>query len=273
MAAYKLLALDMDGTVLTSDKHVSPRTREALKTLSSKGVAISLATGRNVFELSEYREELSFVSYGILASGAIAYHFTKDEVLLSTPIPTDAVLAAVTITLEEGGIPFLSCVDGTRARSTDIARLDECGLHGYRMMYEQICNRVDDPVSWIAENPGKVVKVDIYHTQDEGCIRIRDRIVATGAPIEVWSSEPGCMECTAKGVNKGVGLQALSERLGISLNEVVAVGDGGNDLAMLRSVGMPVAMGNASQEVLGVARLVVADNDHNGIVELIDRLF
>ncbi|MBQ9006009.1 MAG: HAD family phosphatase [Atopobiaceae bacterium] len=273
MAAYRLLALDMDGTVLTSDKHVSPRTRQALRDLCSKGVALALATGRNVVELSEYREELSFVPYGVLASGAIAYHFAKREVLLSTPIPTEAVLTTVTIALEEGGIPFLSCVDGTRARKADAERLDECGLHGYRMMYEQIYEPVEDLAAWVAAHPGKVVKLDIYHVKNEGCLRIRDRIVEADAPIEVWSSEPGCMECTALGVNKSVGLRALAERLGIAMEEIVAVGDGGNDLAMLKSVGMPVAMGNASREVCDVARLIVADNDHDGIVELIDRLF
>lgn len=273
MATYRLLALDMDGTVLTSDKHVSPRTREALSALSTQGVALVLATGRNVVELSEYREELSFVPYGVLASGAIAYDFAHREALLSSPIPTDAVLTAVGIALSEGGIPFLSCVDGTRARCADVVRLDECGLHGYRMMYEQIYDQVDDLALWVSAHPHDVVKLDIYHPQDEGCLRIRDRIVASGAPVEVWSSEPGCMECTALGVNKAVGLQALAKRLGISMDEVVAVGDGGNDLAMLKAVGMPVAMGNASRDVCDVARLVVDDNDHDGIVELVDRLF
>ena len=184
-----------------------------------------------------------------------------------------AVLTAVGIALSEGGIPFLSCVDGTRARCADVVRLDECGLHGYRMMYEQIYDQVDDLALWVSAHPHDVVKLDIYHPQDEGCLRIRDRIVASDAPVEVWSSEPGCMECTALGVNKAVGLQALAKRLGISMDEVVAVGDGGNDLAMLKAVGMPVAMGNASRDVCDVARLVVADNDHDGIVELVDRLF
>lgn len=273
MAAYRLLALDMDGTVLTSEKRVSPRTREALQGLSERSVALALATGRNVVELSDYRDELAFVPYGVLASGSIAYSFAEGRPLSSTLIPTSDVRRATEIALAEGGIPFLSCVDGTRSRASDIRRLDECGLHAYRLLYEHVCERVDDPTSWIDSHPEKVVKVDIYHPQDEGCLRIRDRISSEGLRVECWSSEPGCMECTATGVNKSVGLRALADKLGIAMSEVVAVGDGGNDLAMLGVVGMPVAMGNASQAVKDAARLTVADNDHDGIAELVERLF
>lgn len=273
MGTYKLLALDMDGTLLDSQKRISPRTRTALEELAKRGVALAFSTGRNAKELLDYTSELPFIRYGVLASGSFVYDLTQSRTLATTPIPHDALRATISVARGEDALIFLSCPDGTRAQQVTIDRLGSYGMRAYQAMYDLICERIDDPLSWIASNPQRVMKMDVYHYDEAAYGRMSSKLEESGVPIQLFSSEPGCMEATAAGVDKGSGLRMLAAHLRVSMDEVVAVGDGGNDLAMLRAAGLPVAMGNASPEIREAARAIVDDNDHDGIVELIERFF
>ena len=79
------------------------------------------------------------------------------------------------------------------------------------------------------------------------------------------------MELNAPGISKGRGLMALAERLGLALDEVMAVGDSGNDLTMLEAAGLGVAMGNATEEIKQAADVITADNNHDGVAEAIEK--
>lgn len=274
MTTYRLLALDMDGTLLDSQKRVSPNTRKALERLAKQGVAIAFATGRNALELGFYSDNLPFIRFGVLSTGSVLYDFAKKVTLDTAPFPVEAVTAAVGATLDEGGLPFLSCVDKTYARQCDIDRLADYDMGGYQLGYEQICTRIDDPLTWIATHPDQVTKLDLFYRNQASMQRARAAIIASGAGVELADCEQGrALEGTAAGVTKGTGLCSLAKHLGIPLNEVVAVGDDGNDLAMLRVVGMPVAMENACSEARAAARCITTDNDHDGVAQVIEKLF
>ena len=273
MMAYKLLALDMDGTLLTSDKRISARTREALRNLAERGTPVAYCTGRCFKELLEYPQELPFVRYGVLSSGAIVYDFEICERLAVRPLDTDAILCAMEIARVEDAMVHVMAVEASVTRADDIARMGELGMGVYRSMFERICTLEDDPASWAAEHAGEVVKVNFYHKDPSSRDRTRRRIEQARLPLALANAEATSVECSASGVSKAKGLQTLAEYLGISLNEVVAVGDSDNDVEALGAVGMPVAMGNATDAVRGLARLVVASNDEDGIVEVVERLF
>ena len=270
---YKLLALDMDGTLLTSRKDVSSRTRDALMALAARGVPIAFCTGRCFKELMDWPCELPFIRYGVLASGAVEYDFANKTTLEIDSLDTATILKVMQIASAEAPMMHVLGIHDSVARPDDVREMERFGMGVYKSMYEKICTYADDLEAWARTHEGEVVKVNFYHVDSQSRDRTRERLTRAHLPITLANAEEGSVECSAKGVSKAQGLGVLAAHLGIGLDEVVAVGDSDNDLAALSAVGMPVAMGNATDTIKGIAKLVVASNDDDGIAEVVDRLF
>ena len=268
---YKLLALDMDGTLLDSCKHVLPRTAAALEELASRGVTVALSTGRCPVELDDYLPQLGGVRYGCLISGALVYDLRERRALASTPIDTELVLQALDAGADEGAMLHLLCADASVARPDDISHMADFHMEVYQPMFGRICLKVDDVAAYAAPHPADVLKVNLYHRDEASRCRTRERLA--DLPLTLADAETTSLECSAQGVSKALGLEQLCDYLGISMGQVVAVGDAPNDAAALQAAGCAVAMGNADPQIKAMADLVVADNDHDGIVEAIERLF
>ncbi|MDO4537573.1 MAG: Cof-type HAD-IIB family hydrolase [Coriobacteriales bacterium] len=270
---YKLLTLDMDGTLLTSDKKVSPATRAALEQVAAQGVALAYSTGRNALELSDYLHELPFIRYGLLSSGAVVYDFEDQKALSAKPIQTETLLTIMeTASLEKTMLHVMTAHDSV-VRPDDIPRMPQFCMGPYQDMFERICTRETNLVAWAQAHPGEVIKLNCYHQNVESRARTRARLTEMGLPLELVDSEGSSLECTARGASKGEGIRILAKHLGITVDEAVAIGDSDNDIAALTVAGMPVAMGNATDSVMSLAHMVVADNDHDGIAEAVERLF
>lgn len=270
---YELLALDMDGTLLASNKRILPRTKEALARLSERGVSIAFCTGRCVCELMEYPSELPFVRYAVLSSGALVYDFSERKPLEAHPLDTPSTLAAMELSRDLKPMVHMMSMRMSVARPDDIRVMERFGMGVYKRMFERICTPTVDLDAWVVSHPNEVLKLNLYFRNVEDRMGARHRLEEAGLPLTLINAEQTSLECSARGVSKGEGTRTLAQRLGIGMEQVVAIGDSDNDLEVLRSVGMPVAMGNATDPVRQVARLLVADNDHDGIVEAIERLF
>lgn len=271
--SYKLLALDMDGTLLNSRKEVSHGTREALRNLAKRGVPIAFCTGRCFVELMDWPCELPYIRYGVLASGAVIYDFADHAMLEVDPLKTEAILRALGIASLEAPMAHVMSMNASVVRPDDMRVMERFGMGVYRPMYEKVCTYADDLGKWASAHEGEVVKVNFYHTDSQARDRTRERLACAGLPITLANAEEGSVECSAQGVSKAKGLGILAAHLGIRLEDVVAIGDSDNDSAALSAVGMPVAMGNATDSIKHMAKLVVASNDADGIVEAIERLF
>jgi len=271
--SYKLLALDMDGTLLTSDKRVSPRTRRALELLAEQGIPLAYCTGRNVLELLDYPAELPFIRYGVLASGAVVHDFATRDNLEVHALDPDVLVAAMQVAQAEEHMTHVMALTKSVVRPDDLRNMPRFGMGVYQGMFEHICTQENDLVGWVRAHPGEVIKINFYHANATTRDRTRRRLEESGLPLTLANAEEGSVECSALGVSKGKGLASLATLLGIDLADVVAVGDSENDAAALKVAGMPVAMGNATPGARQLARMIVADNDHDGIAELIDKLF
>lgn len=271
MTTYKLLALDMDGTLLDSHKRIDPITERALMNLAARGVAITLCTGRNIAELGPYRDHLGFASYGVLVSGACVRKLDTHEILHVQALTTEQALQVVEVGQAADAMIHILAVDDSFVRNRDLTRLDEVQMSIYRPLYEQWARTVDDVRPCVLEHPGEVLKVNLYHTSPELCRQSRQKLEGSG--LELAYAETTSLECSPAHVSKSSGLQTLCAHLGCTMDEVVMVGDAENDREALESVGMSVAMGNATPQIRQLAKLVVADNDHHGIVEVIEKLF
>lgn len=271
MAGYKLLALDMDGTLLDSRKQVLPGTRDAITQLAARGVAVAYCTGRNPTELSPYTAELPAIRYGVCISGGLVYDFTQEQAIFARPYETELALRVIEAARHEDVMVHMLCTDSSVARERDIERMEHYHMTVYQTMFERLCTRVDDPAAYVRGHEHQVFKINLYHRDVEARSRTRARL--EGLPLQLAYAETTSLECSPAGVNKAEGLERLCTHLGIGLDEAVAVGDAQNDTQALEAAGLAVAMGNATPDIKALADVVVADNDHDGIAEAIDRLF
>ena len=268
---YKLLALDMDGTVLNSDKKITPRTRAAIDDLMKRGVAVVVSTGRNLAELADYRDDFRAMHYGIVISGGMIYDFFNDKPVKVHAVDEETIYKLIDFGLEERAMIHLHTVSRSVAREEDIQNMAAFGMGIYQGMFDRICDRFDDPKEYIRTHPGEVIKVNLYHRDKAS----RDRNFARIKPLNLSISyaEAFNLEMSPANVTKASGLVELCDFLKIDLSEAVAIGDADNDKEILQTAGLSVAMGNASDDIKRLADFVTLDNDNDGVAFAIEKFF
>ena len=266
--SYQIIAFDMDGTLLNSSKQISPETLDAIQFAVDHGKQVALSTGRCLSELTDLLPLLPGVRYAICASGAYVYDLWEKRYIYASTLSDETIRKILEISRLEKTMVQLMNADSIVARD-DVRNMDQFQMSIYRPMYEKVVVMVDDIYRYYEEQKPQVMKLNIYHTDPERREVTIQRLSSLN--IEVVRSEITSSECSGKGVTKGVGLQQLCDHLGIELQDSIAVGDADNDLAMLTTAGLSIAMGNAKEHIKEVCDVVVADNDHGGCVEAIMR--
>lgn len=270
MPDYRLIALDMDGTLLTSDKRVSPRTVDALRAAAEAGTVVALSTGRTTSELMDYRSELEgVVGYASLVSGGVVRNMTTGETLHAQSIDFDVARAVVAQGLDENAMVQILTPEYSVMTNADVERMPELGQGIYQQLARQWGYLVDDIAEFLNTHPNDACKVNLHHVDRASCERTHSTLEAL--PVQLAAGESASIEVTPCGVTKAHGLELLCDHLGLSLAQTLVVGDGDNDLEAFEVAGFAVAMGNATPEAMGRADAVVADNDHDGIAEAVER--
>ncbi len=239
MGAYKLIALDMDGTLLNENQHISAANREAIYAALEAGITVMISSGRGVQNILPYVEELQLRTPIVSVNGSEVW---KEPYVLQRRTLMD----------------------------TELIR----GMHRLASRYdawywayavEGIFNKEQWPddissLQWLKFG---------FHIEDEQSLAvIRDTLVAWDT-LEVTNSHPFNLELNPKGISKASGLREVCGMLGIDMSQVVAMGDSLNDIAMIRAAGLGVAMGNAQDAVKREADLVTAANDEDGVAKVI----
>lgn len=268
---YQMLALDMDGTTLDSKKQIPREIVEGIDGLLDKGIHVVLSTGRGLAELLDYKEALKGMHYGILISGGMIYDFWKDEPVWFKPLPTDDVLRIIEAGDEEGAMVHMLTIRNSLVREPDIANMKDFSMEVYQDMYERVCDCDDDLAGFARGHDGEVLKVNLYHRSKESMERNFERLKDLDLTL-VHAEETG-LEASPSGITKGSGLERLCDYLRIPIENTVVVGDAPNDIEILKRAGLSVAMGNAFDEVKEICDVVVSDNDHYGVLEVIQRYF
>lgn len=271
MSKYKLLALDMDGTVLTSQKRISPRTAAAIENLLKRGVHVVTSTGRGVAELVDYKKEFALMHYGILITGGIVYDFFKGEPIVTHAVDEETMYKLIDFGQEERAMIHLLTLKHSVAREADIQNMAAFGMAVYFDMFNRICLRVDDFKQYIHEHPDEVAKVNLYHRDKPSRDRNLERMSKLNVSISF--AESNNLEASPAGVTKASGLRELCEFLGVDISETVVIGDGFNDREILQAAGLAVAMGNARDEIKNIADFVTLDNDNDGVAAAIEKFF
>ena len=268
MSSYRMVAVDMDGTLLQSDKSLHPDTIRDIEAAAKKGVETVYCSGRAVIEIKPYLEELPSVRYGICCSGAVVYDFKEDKVIFSREINSKYAVQICDVAKKYDGMVHFLAV-GSAVNKDQATRMDDYNMGVYQPLFLRIAKLVDD-MGKEAGDRISIPKVNIYfRTNADRCAAFEE---LKNLPLCFATVGNTILEMTAPDISKAFGLRILADRLGIALEEIIGIGDSDNDRAMLQAVGYPVAMGNAEDEILAMCKMVTLDNDHNGVGEAIRKL-
>lgn len=266
MSHYDLIAFDMDGTLLNSNKELLDETVEAIEEAVSAGKIVVISTGRCVGELTPYLNRLKDIRYLITISGAFVYDNVKRMPVFEKPLPPETVSNMLSISESYDQLTQLMS-EKPIIQYDKYSNIDNYHMRQYHSLYTATAVITENLSSYYHNHQPRVYKFNMFHkniTDREAMFR---RFAHFDTTI-VFSEETG-LECTVKGISKATGLRALCEAIGVPIERTIAVGDADNDLEIIRAAGLGIAMGNANDNVRSAANVVVADCDHNGCAQAI----
>ena len=263
---YKLIAVDMDGTLLQSDKTIHHDSITDIQAAVEKGIQIVYCTGRALPELQSYVEILPMVRYAVCYSGAIVYDYKENRCICRTEIEQGYIEKIIeTAEKYKAMVHFLTEKESIVA-SADVTHMKDFHMGVYQTMFMEVTRPVED-----MREEGKLhnslAKINIYFRSAKE--RSRGYEELKHLPLTFTLAEETSLEMTAQYVTKATGLQHLAEYLNMPISQVAGIGDADNDRDMLSKVGFSVAMGNASDDMKSHCDFITKDNDHNGVGEAI----
>jgi len=262
MTVPKLVATDLDGTLVRSDGTVSAYTRDVIAALDEQGVPVVFVTGRPLRWAEEVFEYVGAHGLAVVSNGALVWDVASDRVDLTRTVPVDVGLVACRrirelvpgsafavetldgIALEDGFMERHPVPDGSRRGSLDKV--------------------FDQPVLKILARHEELAAQEFW---DRALEAVGDTVVVT------WSSTSALLEISARDVTKASTLALLCDRMGVAQEDVLAFGDMPNDLPMLHWAGTAYAMANAHPTVLEVAGHVAPANDEDGVATVLAGVF
>lgn len=263
---YKLLALDVDGTLTNSQKAVTPTTLQALEKAEKAGLKVILATGRPTYGVAPIAEKLGMnekEGYVLSFNGGKITEWHSRNVLYEQDLPQE-MLPALYKKARENHVSIMTYHNEyVLSETTDDAYVQiEISLnHMCGMKVRNFLDSITFPV------PKCIItgEPDIIERLDKELNGLwADRLA-------IYRSEPFFLEIMPKGIDKAHSLSVLIDKLGIQREEMIACGDGYNDIPMLQFAGTGVAMSNAQLPVLRIADYITASNDEEGITKVIEK--
>jgi len=254
---YKMIAFDMDGTLLSSKKTILPSSIEAIHKAHEAGKEVVLLTGRPMTELVPHVKETEVIRYAVCESGAVIYDFQDSQFIDAMEFtPQDQAVIKAAAMQEEVLVQTMLIGDVCVLSSNPTAPFNP------ELPFTLLEKNLFD---FLLEK--RFQKINFYHQNIEARERTYNRLKDTG--LSLAREGDISLEITPAGVTKGSGLIRLGNMLGINPEEIIAVGDSYNDITSFKTAGLPIAMGNARDEIKALAKAVVSDNDHDGCAEAI----
>lgn len=263
---YEILVLDLDGTLTNRDKVITPRTKQALMDLLERGKKVVLASGRPTYGVMPLARELKLDTYGgyILSfNGGMILNCATGETVFSRSLPIEANGTIIDLA-EEHGVNLL-----TYEGEMIITRDGNCPYAALESSINKLKIReIKDMKAHVKFQVPKFLMLDDgdYLSAVEGKVK-----ATLGKHFSVYRSEPYFLEILPRGIDKAQSLERLLALIGLSKDQMIACGDGYNDLSMIRYAGLGVAMENAVLPVKNASDYITLSNNHDGIAHVIEK--
>ncbi|WP_394524484.1 Cof-type HAD-IIB family hydrolase [Lacrimispora sp. JR3] len=268
----KLIALDLDGTLLDSRKRLSEANRQALSRCVENGIWVVPCTGRAVDGIPPEIKNIPGVRYAITTNGAVIYDLKEEAVIDSCMLPWELALEILYL-LDSRHVMYDPYIE--RRGITEPRFFENLSDYGLSPELQKMVKMTRDIhpniIEYVKQSHKPVEKINLFFSDMEERTRLRAELEQRD-DILVTSSMPNNLEINAPGATKGEALHRLAAHLGIGAEQTMAVGDGENDFTMIRMAGVGVAMKNGSTELQAEADYITDTNDENGVASAITRL-
>ena len=267
---YSIIALDLDGTLTNSEKIITPRTFDALMKAQREGVRLVLASGRPTFGIAALANQLQLADYGgyvLSYNGGRIIDWCEKTVIFSQVVDQKLVPILYDFA-EKAQLPIVTYLPEAILASKNEGEYlaEEARINGMPIVVAQ--NFVEEAMQ-IAGGSTKF----LIPGEPELLVQLESEMkAALSEQMEVFRSAPFFLELPPKGIDKAQSLQRLLTHLGLERENLMAFGDGFNDLSMIQFAGQGVAMSNAVEEVKSIADFVTTSNEEDGIAHALEQL-
>ncbi len=272
MPDYRIIALDLDGTLLNSAKELSPRNLAALERAAEAGIEIVPTTGRFYGGMPEVIRALPFIRYVITINGAEVKDLKTGEVIYKAEIPVDRAVDIMTML---DSLPVIyDCYMGSAGYMTESQKaLVDSTVDNphYRKMIHELRQNVPELKEFIRSKGRGIQKIQFFTRNSAVRMDMLTNLDKRIPGLSVSSAEPQNVEINDLHANKGEALAALARRLGLPISATMSFGDGLNDLSMLSAAGLGVAMANACEEAKASADVLTDFCDEDGVAKAIEK--
>jgi Cof subfamily protein (haloacid dehalogenase superfamily) len=276
MSSYRMIAIDLDGTLLSPGGHVTPRAKAAVHSALAAGLLVCFATGRNWTESQMVLDAVEHYASAVFAGGAMVID-THHRVTLHRTMMEPTLAAEVCGFLESSGHAVLALQDAGTA-GMDYLVSGDLPLNEPTALWMKLTNAVVHRVPLLGSYQHEhTIRVGIVASgeqlssvREQMIARFGDRIVSQNLAVPAAGVE--VLEVFDPAVNKWEGIMHVARRHQIEPEQIIAIGDDVNDVPMIRNAGLGVAMGNAKQEVKSVAKRVIGSNREEGLAVFLEEL-
>ena len=286
---YKLVAIDLDGTLLDSYGQISDRNKNAIKNAINKGTKIVLASGRGAMSVQNFGNEIGANEYAICGNGAMIYEFDTENIIYEQFLSKEKVLQLIKI-CEENSIYYSVYTENSIiAKSLNYNVMfynhenankpdnKKTNIYLTNDVYNYVLNRkeVDYTKITICDDNNIIFNSIIKKLRSIKEIDVLDvghmtrKLMKMGT--DVYSIEYYYTEITNENTTKWNAIEFLIEKLGIKKEEVIAIGDNVNDQTMLENAGLGVAMANSAPYIQQMGKIVTDSNNEDGVAKVIEK--
>jgi hypothetical protein len=257
---YKMLVVDMDDTLLTDDHKISDENKEMIFKAQEKGVYVILASGRPTPAMTAYAKELKMVSsYMISYNGAVITDLKENKIIFEQTLTKEQIYELYEYSLKSK-THIITYIDEKVVSETSSEYIDiELFISGLEH------NKVLDFKAAVTSATVKCILLE-----EPSYLKEVEKDLKLAMPhLSISMSKPFFLEVAQNGINKAASIKIVAEKLGILQSEIIAVGNAGNDLAMIEYAGLGVWVDNVDPELRNRGDIIVASNNNNGVAEVI----
>ncbi len=265
---YKLLVLDLDGTLTNSQKKITRKTKDALFKAQENGVKVVLASGRPTYGIVPLADELRLDAFGgyILSYNGGEIIDWKTKEVLYAKLLNPGLLPYLYQSAKKNDLTIITYKDQYIITESP----DDIYVHKEAFLNKMQIKKVDNFLSSITF---PIAKCIITGESNQLVMLEKEMNAHLNGVMGVYRSEPYFLELVPNGIDKAQSLEILLNKLGLSKDEMVACGDGFNDLSMIQFAGLGVAMANAQLAVKEKADFITLSNEEDGVAHVVERFF